>query len=92
MAKTEKGVEKQCRDFRQMFESLRGEIGKVIVGHEDIIEDVLVAQAHPHVGGIDRARHRSYRCHQPALTKRPSSRVLARIATSKMAPCMIGTQ
>ena len=42
MAKTEKGVEKRCRDFRRMFEALHSEIGKVIVGYEDIIEDVLI--------------------------------------------------
>jgi len=42
MAKTEKGVEKQCQDFRRMFELLHSEIGKVIVGYEDIIEDVLI--------------------------------------------------
>ena len=35
-------VEKQCRDFRDMFLRLRGEIGKVIVGHGEIVEDVLV--------------------------------------------------
>jgi MoxR-like ATPase len=43
MAKTEKDVERQCREFRQMFESLRGEIGKVIVGHEDIVDNVLIS-------------------------------------------------
>jgi MoxR-like ATPase len=43
MSKTEKEVEKQCRDFREMFDSLRREIGKVIVGHETIIDDVLIS-------------------------------------------------
>ena len=42
MAKTEKDVEKECRDFRKMFESLKAEVSKVIVGHEDIIENVLI--------------------------------------------------
>jgi MoxR-like ATPase len=42
MAKTEKDVKKLCHDFRQMFESLRGEVGKVIVGHETIVENVLI--------------------------------------------------
>jgi MoxR-like ATPase len=42
MAKSEKDVEKLCREFRQMFESLRTEVGKVIVGHEDIVENVLI--------------------------------------------------
>ncbi|MGD8500685.1 MAG: MoxR family ATPase [Phycisphaerales bacterium] len=42
MSKKEKEVEEQCRDFRQMFESLRREIGKVIVGYETIVEDVLI--------------------------------------------------
>ena len=42
MAKEKRDVEEQCRDFRQMFESLRREIGKVIVGYEDIVEGVLV--------------------------------------------------
>jgi len=43
MAKTENNnVQKKCRDFRQMFESLVSEIGKVIVGHDDIVENVLI--------------------------------------------------
>jgi len=41
MSKTEKDVQKQCSEFRRMFESLCGEIGKVIVGHEGIVQDVL---------------------------------------------------
>ncbi|MDY7010933.1 MAG: AAA family ATPase [Planctomycetota bacterium] len=36
-------VETKCREFLQMFESLRSEIAKVIVGHADIIEGVLVS-------------------------------------------------
>jgi len=43
MTMNEKEVEKQCRDFREMFEALRGEIGKVIVGHQDIVDDVLIS-------------------------------------------------
>ncbi|MCF7955033.1 MAG: MoxR family ATPase [Phycisphaerae bacterium] len=39
----EKEIEKQCTDFREMFDSLRREVGKVIVGHEDIVENVLIA-------------------------------------------------
>ncbi len=35
-------VEARCAEFRDMFARLRGEIGKVIVGHEDIITDVLI--------------------------------------------------
>jgi MoxR-like ATPase len=42
MSKKEKDVQEQCRDFRKMFESLRREIGKVIVGYETIVEDVLI--------------------------------------------------
>ncbi|MHC4167880.1 MAG: AAA family ATPase [Planctomycetota bacterium] len=42
MAEEKKAVEEQCRDFRQMFESLRREIGKVIVGYEEIVDSVLV--------------------------------------------------
>jgi len=38
----EKDVEKQCREFRDMFEALRREVGKVIVGHEEVVEDVLI--------------------------------------------------
>jgi MoxR-like ATPase len=40
---TEKEVEQQCRDFREMFEALRREIGKVIVGHEEIVDSVLIS-------------------------------------------------
>ena len=43
MSKTEKDVESKCQDFRQMFESLRREIGKVIVGYETIVENVLIS-------------------------------------------------
>jgi MoxR-like ATPase len=42
MSKKEKDVQEQCRDFRNMFDSLRREIGKVIVGYETIVEDVLI--------------------------------------------------
>jgi len=42
MSGTKKDVEKQCHEFRQIFESLRGEIGKVIVGHERIVDNVLI--------------------------------------------------
>ena len=41
MSTTEKDVQRQCSEFRRMFESLCGEIGKVIVGHEDIVQSVL---------------------------------------------------
>ncbi len=43
MARDKKGVEEQCRDFRRMFESLRREIGKVIVGYEEIVDSVLTS-------------------------------------------------
>ena len=36
------GVEKECHEFRQMCQSLRDEIAKVIVGHDDIVENVLI--------------------------------------------------
>jgi MoxR-like ATPase len=42
MATNEKEVEQQCREFRGMFEALRHEVGKVIVGHEEIVDDVLI--------------------------------------------------
>jgi MoxR-like ATPase len=42
MSKTEKDVQSQCHEFRRMFESLRSEIAKVIVGHDEIVENVLV--------------------------------------------------
>ena len=43
MSIDEKEVEEQCRRFREMFGALRREVGKVIVGHEDIVENVLVS-------------------------------------------------
>ncbi len=43
MAMNEKEVEQQCREFREMFEALRSEVGKVIVGHEEIVDDVLIS-------------------------------------------------
>jgi len=35
-------VQQQCRQFRGMFDKLRNEIAKVIVGHNDIVDDVLI--------------------------------------------------
>jgi len=43
MSKQEKSVEERCRDFRKMFESLRREVGKVIVGYDTIVENVLLS-------------------------------------------------
>jgi MoxR-like ATPase len=40
---TQKEVEERCRDFRRMFENLRREIGKVIVGYEQIVDNVLIS-------------------------------------------------
>jgi len=42
MAKNVGEVEKLCKEFRGMFDSLRTEIAKVIVGHDDIVESVLI--------------------------------------------------
>ncbi len=39
----EKNVEQQCADFREMFEGIRGEVARVIVGHEDIVDSVLIS-------------------------------------------------
>jgi len=39
----EKNVEQQCADFREMFEAIRREVGRVIVGHEDIVDNVLIS-------------------------------------------------
>ncbi|MCD6303681.1 MAG: AAA family ATPase [Planctomycetes bacterium] len=36
-------VEALCRDFRRMFQTLRDEVHKVIVGHADVVENVLIA-------------------------------------------------
>jgi MoxR-like ATPase len=43
MTMSEKEVEAQCQDFREMFQGLRREVGKVIVGHQDIVDDVLIS-------------------------------------------------
>jgi MoxR-like ATPase len=43
MAMNEKDVEKQCQEFREVFEALRREVGKVIVGHEEIVDNVLIS-------------------------------------------------
>ncbi len=42
-AETPQNVEQLCRDFREMFHSLRQEVGKVIVGHDDVVENVLIS-------------------------------------------------
>jgi MoxR-like ATPase len=36
-------TEEQIKAFRQAYESLRAEIGKVIVGHDEIVEGTLIA-------------------------------------------------
>ena len=36
-------VERQCKEFRRMFNALRDEVGKVIVGHADIVEHTLTS-------------------------------------------------
>jgi len=43
MVMNEKEVEAQCRQFREMFESLRREVGKVIVGHQETVDNVLIS-------------------------------------------------
>ena len=43
MAENVSDVERQCREFREMFAKLTGEIGKVIVGHDDIVESTLIS-------------------------------------------------
>ncbi len=43
MADNQTEVEKNCERFRKMFDALRQEIGKVIVGHQDIVDDVLIS-------------------------------------------------
>ena len=43
MAATQEQVKKDCHAFRETFDALRTEIGKVIVGHQDIVEDVLIS-------------------------------------------------
>jgi MoxR-like ATPase len=43
MAEDPNNVEQLCREFREMFQALRDEIGKVIVGHAEIVDSVLIA-------------------------------------------------
>ncbi len=43
MAESNANVEQMCEEFRGRFARLKAEVGKVIVGHEDIVEDVLVS-------------------------------------------------
>jgi MoxR-like ATPase len=42
MSPNEKDVEKLCREFRKTFDSLRTEVAKVIVGHDEIVDNVLI--------------------------------------------------
>jgi MoxR-like ATPase len=39
----EADVRRRCAEFRDRFAALRDEIGKVIVGHESLVESVLIA-------------------------------------------------
>lgn len=43
MADSTEQVERQCREFRDVFRRLKAEVGKVIVGHDDVVENVLVS-------------------------------------------------
>ena len=43
MTMSEKEVQLQCQQFREMFEALREQVGKVIVGHRDIVDNVLIS-------------------------------------------------
>src|SRR4051812_41886376 len=36
-------VREQCEKFRATFQKLKGEIGKVVVGHSEVVEGVLMA-------------------------------------------------
>ena len=36
-------IEARAEQFRENFQKIRAEIGKVIVGHEEVIEGVLTA-------------------------------------------------
>ncbi len=41
--KTPDSVKQACEEFRATFRALSGEVGKVIVGHKEIVEGVLIA-------------------------------------------------
>jgi len=43
MSESIQDVEKKCHEFRLIFQKLRREVGKVIVGHSEIVDDVLIA-------------------------------------------------
>ncbi len=43
MAEEQTNVEQLCHEFRVMFQSLRDQVGKVIVGHAEIVDDTLIA-------------------------------------------------
>jgi len=36
-------VQAQCKEFQERFHAVRDEVGKVIVGHKDVVEGVLIA-------------------------------------------------
>ena len=40
---TTEPVEKQCQEFRDLFARLHREIGKIIVGHDEIVDNVLIS-------------------------------------------------
>jgi len=41
MSESQENVSAQCQAFRAMFDRLRREVGKVIVGHQEIVDSVL---------------------------------------------------
>ena len=42
MTPSPENVEQACREFREVFDTLRTEIAKMIVGHQDIVDNVLI--------------------------------------------------
>ena len=54
MSKQEKDVEKQCRDFRQKFESLRNEISELRLKGERVVQELPGQEVIPEELSCDR--------------------------------------
>ncbi|MFG0286083.1 MAG: AAA family ATPase [Phycisphaerales bacterium JB039] len=42
-SQTPEAVREDCEQFRQTFKKLRDEVGKIVVGHQDVVEAVLIS-------------------------------------------------
>ena len=53
-------MQRDAEEFRNRYKAVREEIGRVIVGHDDIVHGIAVELSHQHA--VDRSNHQIRRC------------------------------